>query len=168
MISRIRKTTGLAPTLVNLPVEILDNIAQFLPQSALFSLLLTNSNFIEVAACYLYMAPEFASTFRYAQFAHQVSHKPYYADLVRDLDMSYFNALGRDNEGDLEPMAGWREFKYRNVPDVRLYYGPGLSRKPQRGWSHPYASADIRSFNLTRDVPIGALCHALAACKKIR
>ena len=167
MVSRIRKTTGLPPTLSNLPVEIIENIVQFLPQHALYHLMLTKSIFVEVGVSYLYMAPEFASTYRYAQFAFQVSHKPYYAKMVRNLDLSYIGTLGLDAKGVPVPMAGWREFKYRPIETYFIRGMPIIGRL--RGPAgHPPPSPTMKSFARTRDLPIGGLCHVLAVCKSIR
>jgi hypothetical protein len=61
------------PTLATMPVEILASICQYLPQQELHSLMLSNSNFSEVTAEYLYMEPRFASTYRFAQVSSQSS-----------------------------------------------------------------------------------------------
>jgi hypothetical protein len=63
------------PTLSTMPSEILDLILMYLPQEDLYALMRANSNLTEAAAGRLYMQPLFASTYRYAQFAHIVSHK---------------------------------------------------------------------------------------------
>jgi len=47
----------------------------YLPQGDLYALMRTNSNLTEVAVGRLYKQPLFASTYRYAQFAHIVSYK---------------------------------------------------------------------------------------------
>ncbi|KAG0647912.1 F-box [Hyphodiscus hymeniophilus] len=154
-------------SLVNLPVEIKNNIIQHLPQSALRALLLTHTAFVEVAAIRLYMAPHFASTYRYAQFAHIVSHKVQYAELVRDLDLSYFHEENLDDEGGFLPCAGWREFKYRENVD---YYFSILQprNRDSRGSNHPPPSTSLKSFSKTRDISIGGLTHVLAVCRKLR
>jgi hypothetical protein len=121
--------------------------------------MLTNSNFIEVAAVYLYASPVFSSTYRFAQFVYSVSHKPHYALMVRELDLSYFSKIGWDETtGELLPLAGWREFKYRS----HEMYAP-------RSWhGHVPPSPFLKSYHRTRDVPIGALSHVFAACSKLK
>jgi hypothetical protein len=78
--------------------------------------------------------------------------------MVRELDLSYFGKIGLDKEGELEPMAGWREFKYSHQ---RMSKNGGVT-------THPSPSPFLKSFHRTRDLPIGGLCHVLAACKRIR
>jgi hypothetical protein len=56
-----------APTLVTMPSELLDAIFRLLPQSNLHAIMLSNSNFVEIAVIHLYSAPQFASTYRFAQ-----------------------------------------------------------------------------------------------------
>lgn len=163
-----RSRRGSEPNLLTLPVEIQDLIIQHLPQSALHALLLTNTALIELATTYLYMAPYFASTYRYAQFAYFVSHKPYYADMVRDLDLCYFQKLNLNAQGDPLPMAGWREFKYREHEDCYAKEMMTVRRRGGSVSSHPAPSPYLKSFAHTRDIPIGGLCHVLAACKRIR
>lgn len=58
-----------------MPAEILELIIMYLAQEDLYALMRTNSNLTEVEASCLYKQPLFASTYRYAQFAHTVSHK---------------------------------------------------------------------------------------------
>jgi len=145
--------------------------------------MLANSNFIEVAASYMYAAPNFASTYRFAQFTYTVSHREHYASMVRSLDLSYF-AKEVDEDGELPPLAGWREFKYRQHDScyVRTLNSSSTSHLPlpplsssspnsenqnskrRRYTTHPPPSPFLKSFHRTRDVPIGGICHALAAC----
>jgi len=56
-----------APTLMSMPAELLQAICMFLPQQGLRSLMLCNSILSEVAVKYLYMEPELATTYRFAQ-----------------------------------------------------------------------------------------------------
>lgn len=135
--------------------------------------MLSNSNFSEVAALAMYRKPYFASTFRYAQFTRTVAHKEHYAGLVHTLDLSYIYRSGINDQGDLLPLAGWREFRY--IPRDRNYVrnrmipsatSAALCRLPNP--SHPAPSALLKSFHLTRDIPIGGICHVLAACKQLK
>ncbi|TAQ91466.1 hypothetical protein B7494_g169 [Chlorociboria aeruginascens] len=165
ILSRIRKNTP-TPTLASMPSEILDCIFQHLDQADLHSIMLTNSNLIEVAASYMYISPHFFSTYRYAQFVFTVSHKQHYAEMVRVLDLSYFGK-GADEHGELPALAGWREFKYRHH-DI-YYVRDRMSTMGKRENStHPAPSPFLKNFHRTRDVPIGSICHVLAACRRIR
>jgi hypothetical protein len=47
--------------------EMQEAICKFVSQEGLRSLMLSNSSLTEVAAQYLYMDPEFSSTYRFAQ-----------------------------------------------------------------------------------------------------
>ncbi|KAH8820405.1 hypothetical protein F5884DRAFT_47442 [Xylogone sp. PMI_703] len=168
-----RRKYAVAPNLSTLPVEILDAVCQHLQQPELHALMLTNSNVSEVAASYLYIKPHFASTYRYAQFVWTVSHRAHYAQMVRELDLSYCWGQGQ-KDGELVPLAGWREFKYRNhdlyhANRDRLMMGPiGVNHQRHLSSSHPPASPLLKSFHRTRDIPVGGLCHVLAACKGLR
>jgi hypothetical protein len=64
-----RQDSTMAPaqSLATMPTELQEAICKFVCQEGLRSLMLCNSNLAEVAAHYLYMAPEFASTYRFAQ-----------------------------------------------------------------------------------------------------
>ena len=53
--------------LSTMPFEILESICSFLPQQDLLNVILVCSEFKDVATEYLYMEPEFASTYRFAQ-----------------------------------------------------------------------------------------------------
>lgn len=112
-----------------IPIEMLEGICQFLSQKGLFSLMLCNSKFSESAAQYLYMEPEFASTYRFAQFAFIVVNRPHCSRMVRSLDISRFQNV-RDNEGKLMEMDGWREFKYHHHQMFEVFgrssYGPSF------------------------------------------
>ena len=83
------------------------------------------------------------------------------------LDLSYFAKENLGEQGEVVPMAGWREFKYRHNDE---YYGRDRMLMVGRGGvsSHPVPSPYLKSFHRTRDVPIGGLCHVLAACKRTR
>lgn len=64
-------------SLVSMSTEILQMIVRYLSQQALRALMLTSSDFAEIAALRLYDEPFFASTYRFAQvgtndpFLHQ-------------------------------------------------------------------------------------------------
>ncbi|RDL38526.1 uncharacterized protein BP5553_02866 [Venustampulla echinocandica] len=153
-----------------MPAEILDIIFASLSQLDLHVLMLANSNFVEVAATYLYSHPLFSSTYRFAQFVWVVSHKPHYASMVRILDLSYLSRIATDTaSGELLPLAGWREFKYRNHDMYRAWVrsSPLASGSPKTS-THSLPSPFLKSYHRTRDVPIGGLCHVLAACPRIR
>ncbi|RDW84424.1 hypothetical protein BP6252_02014 [Coleophoma cylindrospora] len=170
--SRKRKFED-GPSLATMPREILDLIFQYVSQRDLQSLMRSNTNLIEVAAIHMYCQPMFTSTYRYAQFAWTVSHKEVYAQMVRVLDLSYFN---KPPEGHQKhpPQAGWREFKYRHHD---RYYPPGEQMAPMAattlgpkipGSSHPTPSPILKRYRRVRDLPIGGICHVLAACKNLR
>jgi hypothetical protein len=53
--------------LSTMPFEILEFICSFLPQQDLLNVILVSSEFKDVANRYIYMEPEFASTYRFAQ-----------------------------------------------------------------------------------------------------
>jgi hypothetical protein len=67
MLKRRTSIMARAPTLVAMPSELLDAIFWHLPQYDLYAIMLSNSNFIEIAVIYLYSSPQFASTYRFAQ-----------------------------------------------------------------------------------------------------
>ena len=67
MLKRRTSIMARAPTLVAMPSELLDAIFRHLPQYDLYAIMLSNSNFIEIAVIYLYSSPQFASTYRFAQ-----------------------------------------------------------------------------------------------------
>lgn len=150
-------------SLVMLPRELLSSILQRLPQSDLLSLLLTSSDIFEIVALHLYHSPEFFSTYRFAHFAYTVSKNPYYAALVRVLDVSLF-ADELDEYGEPPARAGWRDFRQHRNYD--WYYN--RDKKPTKGSTHPLPSPLLKNFHRTRDLPVGCLCHVLAACTGIR
>lgn len=164
-----RRRLGPKPSLATMPAEILAIIFEDLCQEDLHTLMLTNSNLTEVAASLMYIKPLFASTYRYAQFAHTVGHRRHYANMVRELDMSSFGAIQDIDEADREPMAGWREWKFRNhelhraarEAQFRRYGG----KIPPKGRTHPHPSPFLKAWSRYRDIPIGSLCHALQACQ---
>lgn len=150
------------PTLITLPVEILALVLQHLSQVELHTVMLTHSTLLESAALFLYERPRFASTYRFAQFTTLVSHKSHYADMVRVLDVSHF---GRPKNQEPEPMAGWREWKYRNES---LYTLQRSKRAPSKHTSHPPPYRLLSPWCLSRDLPTGAIIHVLTACQYLR
>jgi len=153
------------PNMVNIPPEVLHLIFQHLPQQSLHAIMITNSNFVELAVPYLYKEPIFASTYRYAQFAWIVRHNKHYADLVRILDLSKFVAEDLDGIKEPESIAGWREFKYRNQGINGAHQ---IVFTESNGSTHPAPSPFLKSFHQTRDIPVGGLCQVLVACKKLK
>lgn len=167
-ISGMGKTTGVPTTLPTLPVELQELIFQHLPQSARHVLLFTNSKVANQVTPSLYVAPYFASSYRFAQFTHWISRNPCYAELVRDLDLSYLAEEYLDEKGEFLPLAGWREFKYR---DSSGFFIPREKTHGQEWpWksNHAPPSPEMNDFQYTRDVPLGGLARVLAACKNIR
>jgi hypothetical protein len=168
MFSRKRKHTTIH-SLPTMPTEILALIFNYLGQLNLLNLMLTNSNILESAAAFLYRHPYFASTYRYAQFAHTVSRNPSYASMVRILDLSYFTK-DLDEDGELLPQAGWREFTHRHheMSYIRNRMVSGAVRTFNNISTHPAPSPHLKNFHRTRDLPAGAICRVIAACKNIR
>jgi hypothetical protein len=168
--SRKRKFT-IRQSIATMPAEILHIIFKDLSQKDLHALMLANSNIAEAAATLMYKKPLFASTYRYAQFAHIVSHKKHYGDMVRELDLSPF--WSEDKKDDEEPQAGWREWKYRNDTlyranrDRPARYQPVQSPVRRPSSSHPPPSPFLRAWSYHRDLPLGGLCHVLIACQRI-
>lgn len=177
MLSRKRKITPI-PTLENIPFEIQDQIFSSLSQETLHALLLTSSGLVEAAAIAMYSRPEFASTYRFAQFVTTVSHSQRYAEMVRVLDLSMF-WQGNDKEVAL---AGWREWKYRTEPLYSIQKdvsSPGSRIQPGQGRqldgqeiksnpTHPKPNPFLKQWSMCRDIPIGALIHVLKACPRIK
>lgn len=177
VLSRKRKITPV-PTLETIPFEIQDQIVSSLPQKTLHALLLTSTCLVEAAAIALYSRPEFASTYRFAQFITTISHSRSYAEMVRVLDLSMF---GQGDEKDVA-IAGWREWKYRTEPLYSIQKDVPLSRsrsqpeqarqldeqEPPSNPSHPKPNPFLKQWSTCRDVPMGALIHVLRACQRIK
>ncbi|KAI9880315.1 MAG: hypothetical protein M1830_004194 [Pleopsidium flavum] len=177
MLSRKRKITPI-PTLETIPVEIKDQIFSSLSQETLHALLLTCSGLVEAAAIAMYSRPEFASTYRFAQFVTTVSHSQSYAEMVRVLDLSTFEQ-GDDKEVAL---AGWREWKYRteplysiqkemSSPGSKIRQGQGRQLNEQElkfNPTHPKPNPFLKQWSTCRDIPMGALIHVLKACQRIK
>lgn len=175
--SRKRKITPI-PTLETIPFEIQDQIFSSLDQETLHALLLTSTGLVEAAAIAMYSRPDFASTYRFAQFVTTVTHSQRYAEMVRVVDLSKF---GREDLKDL-PLAGWREWKYRSEPLYsiqREIQSPGCKIQPGEGRqldeletksnpNHPKPNPFLKQWSTCRDVPTGALIHVLKACQRIK
>lgn len=182
IISRKRKYYYEHPTFASLPSEILGEIFSYLDQPTLLSLVKVSRRMVEEAANGLYCQPSFASTYRFAQFVTIVSKNSVLARMVRVLDLS---KLGGCVEEDV-PLAGWREWKYRDSPlhtirrddqlkkTTKTMHSPSLVRlkivKPAvpNASMHPLPSPFLQQYSLSRDVPIGALIHLLTACQFLR
>ena len=176
-LSRKRKITPI-PTLETIPFEIQDQIFSSLPQQTLHALLLTSSGLVEAAAIAMYSRPEFASTYRFAQFVTTVTHSQSYAEMVRVMDLSKF---GNEDLIDV-PLAGWREWKYRTEPLYSIQREtqmPGCKIQPGQARdlheqeirsnpNHPKPNPFLKQWSTCRDVPTGALIHVLKACQRIK
>lgn len=169
-ISSRRRLQGPKPTLLTLPTEVLGVIFKTLTQKELNTVMLVNSALTEVAADLMYHQPLFASTYRFAQFAYIVSHKKHYGDRVRVLDVSGFTQVP---QFERQPEAGWREWKFRNhdlyranvklsTPERR----PTRRRIAHRG--HPQPNPFLEAWALSRDIPLGGLCHAIQSCQFLK
>lgn len=162
-----RRAQAPKPTLITLPTEILAGILNYLTQKELHSVMLANTALTEVAANIIYYQPLFASTYRFAQFAYTVSHKKHYGDRVRVLDVSDFTKIP---QFERVPEAGWREWKFRNHDLYRANSKLSTpARKPSRRRmahrSHPQPNPFLDPWALSRDIPLGALCHAIQSCE---
>ena len=87
--------------------------------------------------------------------------------MVHVLDVSTFR---EEPYGDRKPQAGWREWKYRNS-DLhqanRNRFARGGTSKGS-GSSHPSPNPFLETWSLARDIPIGGLCHAIIAYRRLR
>lgn len=169
-----QRRSGVKQNLITIPSEVLHLIFAELSQRDWHCLMLTSSNLTEAAATCMYRCPLFESTYRYAQFAHTVSHRKSYADLVRELDVSDF---GKEPENKRLPEAGWREYRVRssNLHPFSFDDRPGMKgswpggKDPERtSSSHPRPHPNLKTTCLSRDLPIGGLCHTLSACQNLK
>jgi len=164
-----RRAQAPRPTLASLPTEILGAICAYLTQRELHAVMLASAALAEVAADAMYARPEFASTYRFAQFAHTVSHRRHYGERVRVLDVSGFTTVP---QFERQPEAGWREWKFRSHDLYRA--NARLStpvRRPSRRRvlhrSHPQPNPFLEAWALSRDIPLGGLCHAIQSCQNL-
>jgi hypothetical protein len=73
-----------------------------------------------------------------------------------------------------EPLAGWREFKFRNSlihqknRDRLTRDGHLLYRRHVHGASHPPPNPLLHKWHMQRDISIGGLCHVILACQRLR
>ncbi|OBT47053.1 hypothetical protein VE00_02448 [Pseudogymnoascus sp. WSF 3629] len=162
-----RRMQGPKPTLLNLPTEVLGVIFKDFNQKELRDVMLVHSALTEAAANLMYHTPLFASTYRFAQFAYTVSHQKHYGDRVRVLDVSGFAQVA---QFERQPEAGWREWKFRNHD---LYQGRSRLHVPERRPTrrrmthrkHPQPNPFLEAWALSRDIPLGGLCHAIQSCQ---
>lgn len=163
-----RRVCGPKPTLITLPTEILGAIFQNLTQKELRTVMLTNAALTEVAANLMYHHPLFASTYRFAQFAYTVSHKKHYGDRVRVLDVCGFTQIP---QFERQPEAGWREWKFRSHDLYKAKpttLNPPVRKSTRRRIvhrSHPQPNPFLEPWALSRDIPLGGLCHAIQSCQ---
>ena len=165
-----RRMQGPKPTLLTLPTEVLGVIFKDFTQKELHDVMLVNSALTEAAANLMYHKPLFASTYRFAQFAYIVSHHKHYGDRVRVLDVSGFTHVA---QFDRKPEAGWREWKFRTHD---LYTGNARLNKPERRPTrrrvfhrgHPQPNPFLETWALSRDIPLGGLCHAIQSCQFLK
>lgn len=165
-----RRMQGPKPTLLNLPTEVLGVIFKDFEQKELRDVMLVHSALTEAAANLMYHTPLFASTYRFAQFAYTVSHHKHYGDRVRVLDVSGFAQVA---QFERQPEAGWREWKFRNHD---LYQGRSRLHVPERRPTrrrmthrkHPQPNPFLEAWALSRDIPLGGLCHAIQSCQYLK
>ncbi|KFY21049.1 hypothetical protein V491_03201 [Pseudogymnoascus sp. VKM F-3775] len=165
-----RRVAGPKPTLLNLPTEVLGVIFKDFKQSELRDVMLVHSALAEAAANLMYHTPLFASTYRFAQFAYTVSHHKHYGDRVRVLDVSGFAQVA---QFERQPEAGWREWKFRTHD---LYQGNSRLHIPERRPTrrrmthrkHPQPNPFLEAWALSRDIPLGGLCHAIQSCQYLK
>lgn len=113
-------------TIHDIPTEVLEHILSFLGQADLLRVMTVSKLLTTLAVRHLYAAPEFMSTYRFAQFVSTVAHNPSLASLVKNIDLS--------NIPNHPHMAGWIEWKLRRDP----VYSLTASR------SHPIAPLRIQ------------------------
>ncbi|KAF8477412.1 hypothetical protein BDZ91DRAFT_23581 [Kalaharituber pfeilii] len=159
------------PTLETLPSEILNQIFSYLDQRTLHSLIFCSKKLLEEASYNLYECPRFATTYRFAQFVTTITHDRHRAWMVKEFDVSN---LGKSSgPEDEKSLAGWREWKFRSDPLHTIHrddYGSGGVAKRTGGKksTHPPPSPFLQRYSYIRDIPIGAVLHALAACPLIK
>ena len=142
--------------LIRMPAEVLDQIFQYLQQSDLRILIRVHESITGAAEARLYRSPEFASSYRLAQFAHNISHTIRYSSLVRNLVLPS-SFVDEEQDG----LAGWREFKYRAEP----LYAPRV-REQRFSYHHPPSSE--RLDHRPSGLPLGIVLHILTACTNLR
>ena len=88
---------------------------------------------------------------------------------VRVLDVSGFTTVP---QFERQPEAGWREWKFRSHDLYRA--NARLStpvRRPSRRRalhrSHPQPNPFLEAWALSRDIPLGGLCHAIQSCQNL-
>lgn len=116
-------------TLLDLPVELIDDIFSNLDQPSLLELLQVSKQISSLCIRHLYFDPQFRSTYRFAQFVTTVSHNQELANYVKVLDLSAIPSQVREGTGEV--LAGWRDWKLRAEPFYTVS-GPSTSTVSQR------------------------------------
>lgn len=176
-----------------LPLEILDQICLYLPQQTLLAMVQSSRYLASSAYVYLYMDPQFTSSYRFAQFVSVISHDSTLASYVKTLDLS---KIGARVKGDTV-LAGWRDWKYRSeplystrgrtsshktsLPHSYKFHEHSVERREARKVAtssaalqcgvislHPLQSPLLKQYTLSRDAPAGAIIHVLRACPHLK
>lgn len=101
-------------SLLDLPVELIDDILANLDQKSLFQLLQVSRPISSLTIRHLYFDPKFTSTYRFAQFVTVITHNWEFANYVKVLDLSGITRATRPGTGEV--LAGWRDWKLRSEP----------------------------------------------------
>ncbi|KAA8910379.1 hypothetical protein TRICI_004177 [Trichomonascus ciferrii] len=173
--------------LTDLPVEILEQVFTHLSQRDLVKIICLSKQLYHIIQQVIYRQPQFTSTYRVAQFVSAVTKKADVSSLVYELDLSTIEA-GLMNEDGLI-LAGWRDWKLRSEPlystsrftkallsvrsssnknghiNARNNVSPATI--PTLGNEHPIQSPLLKQFSQSKDIPSGALIHALTACRNL-
>ena len=159
----LRATCG--SMLETVPSEVKDHIFSYLPQEALYCLMLAGPALSGEAAIRLYHRPKFRTTYRFAQFVTTVSHSQHYASMVRVFELSDRREAANRANG----FAGWREWRYREIPLYAARPPPKQLIEPKtkvyKG-THPGINDLFNKTNVC--MPVGFVVHALLACQNIR
>ena len=153
------------PILESVASEVKDHIFSYLPEEALYCLLLTSPALFEEAAIALYHSPKFRTTYRFAQFVTTVSHSRRYANMVRVFKLSD----RKEAEHRANGFASWREWQYRETPLYRAQAPPKQLTVPEKipyKGIHPGINSLFNKTNFF--MPVGSVVHVLAACRNIR
>uniref|UniRef100_A0A060TAJ5 ARAD1D24486p n=1 Tax=Blastobotrys adeninivorans TaxID=409370 RepID=A0A060TAJ5_BLAAD len=178
------------PTLINLPVELMDCILENLDEKSLVNVTNTCKLLNSLGTRHLYQRIWLWSTYRFAQLASRLQDRPDLAEFVRELDLSKIE-LKTDDQGVL--LAGWRDWKFRSEP---LYYtstrqlrhgrrrslaqrhAPSPSPEPLVSseaypilcspHNHPHMSPLLQRNATSCDVPIGPVLRTVEYCKFLR
>jgi hypothetical protein len=153
-------------SLMNIPVELVHAIIQYVSRLDLLNLNCTSKQMYAETIMLLYARPHFASTYRYAQFVSTISHNQRLASLVRELHLSPFTNMPKNG------LAGWREWKYRTEALYTLYPNndtPDNNNSDQIYVNHPLAHPLLLKYSPgVHDVPLGSLLHIVKSCPHLR